>query len=120
MKKFINKLNPIQLIILLKEYWKLKNLKNKMSIKIKIEEIKEEYALGYGYSSWDRMIQVASDCNNVSSITHAYEQVLQTLSKEYEDFDIESKEEIRYCYCGKESCGMEPGFDLCEDHLQDV
>jgi len=30
------------------------------------------------------------------------------------------EEEIKYCYCGAESCGMEPGFDLCEAHLKDV
>ena len=30
------------------------------------------------------------------------------------------EEDIRYGYCGVESCGMEPGFDLCEEHLDDV
>lgn len=29
-------------------------------------------------------------------------------------------EEVKYCYCGRESCYMEPGFDLCEEHLDDV
>lgn len=33
---------------------------------------------------------------------------------------IEEKEEIKYCYCGAKSCGFEPGFDLCEEHLEDV
>ena len=30
------------------------------------------------------------------------------------------EEEIKYCYCGSESCGMELGFDLCEKHIMDV
>ena len=27
---------------------------------------------------------------------------------------------IKYCWCGNESCGEEPGFDLCWDHFDDV
>ena len=26
----------------------------------------------------------------------------------------------KYCFCGKESCYDEPGFDLCDDHIMDV
>ena len=26
----------------------------------------------------------------------------------------------KYCFCGKESCYEEPGFDLCDEHIMDV
>lgn len=28
--------------------------------------------------------------------------------------------ELRFCYCGKESTGLETGFDLCYEHSDDV
>jgi len=27
---------------------------------------------------------------------------------------------LKYCFCGNESCYLEPGFDLCGEHLDDV
>jgi len=68
------------------------------------------------------LVEMLLTLNQEAEIVAAPDDLIPTKTINYYDGVgwVEERTEKRYCFCGKESNYEEAGYDLCDDHIEDV